>query len=112
MASDINNASHAELIAEIADLKRQLDVVHTSEQELLSSFQYALEEGQRGKSGRLDPDHYSGELKELVFAVNDALEQGEKATFYQVILDSLSAPLSVTDLTLTSNVIGIMSRQF
>ena len=98
MMPDIENTSHAELIAEIADLKKQLNVVHTSEQHFLGSVQHALEEVKRGKNARLDPEYYSDNLKELTFAVNAALEQGEKAIFYQSILDSLSIPLSVTDL--------------
>ena len=87
--NDINRVSHDELIAEIADLKKQLNV--------------ALEEIKTGEQARLHPDHYSDGLKELVFAVNNALDavseqQGEKTRFYLNILNSLPTPLSVTDL--------------
>jgi len=87
--NDISHASHDELIAEIADLKKQLNV--------------ALEEIKAGEHARLHPDHYSDSLKELVFAVNNTLDavseqQGEKTRFYLSILDSLPLPLSVTDL--------------
>jgi len=75
---------HDELITEIVDLKEQLGA--------------ALEEIKTGEHVRLDPDHYSDSLKELVFAVNNALETSEKAIFYQSVLDSLPIPISVTDL--------------
>jgi methyl-accepting chemotaxis protein len=89
MIADMSSASRDELIAEIADLKKQLD--------------FALDEIKVGGNGRLYPEHYSDDFKELAFSVNNVLDavseqQGKKATFYLSILDSLSLPISVTDL--------------
>jgi len=72
-------------MSEITDLKKQLERIS--------------EEMKSGGNARLDPDHYSNDVKELVFAMNNVLDTiSEKAIFYQSILDSLSAPVSVTDL--------------
>jgi len=94
----MNSPPHDEFIAEIADLKKQLAVFRTSEQEFLNAVEHTLEKIKTGEHARLDPDHYSDVLKELAISVNTALEQGEKAIFYQSVLDSLSIPISVTDL--------------
>jgi uncharacterized protein YoxC len=96
---DMNRMSYDDLIADITNLKKELDVVHRSEQELLNSVQHLLEEIKTGKKARLNPEEYSDISKELAFAVNNALDaiseqQGEKAAFYLNILDSLPTPLS------------------
>ncbi|MCL2460710.1 MAG: PAS domain-containing protein, partial [Euryarchaeota archaeon] len=102
MIPDMSRASHDELIAEIEDLKKQLDVIHASEQEFLNAVQHALDQREAGEHARLNPGSYSDGLKDLAFAVNNALEQGEKqeekARFYRNILESLPVPISVTDL--------------
>ena len=108
MILDINSASHDELIAEIndlkaeiADLKTELDASNTSKQskqDFLNSLQHVLEKINTGQSDRLDHVTHSDDFKELIISLNNVLEKSEKATFYLNILDSLSVPISVTDL--------------
>ena len=98
-----NRALHDKLMAEVADLKAQLDASHVSRQEFLDSVQSIVEDIGSGKDARLNPDHCSDDFKELAYAVNSALhavsdQEKEKSPFYQSVLESFPFPISVADL--------------